>query len=253
MTSHFDAIDHEATQYALPKLRSAGKVKFGDIHGVLPFTGLRNPISVSSTSYKVSFQYKTAANNWMPRLGLVESGGELAVAEEMLVSPKLHDLEFQPIEIRFRHPDGAMRTHYPDLRQTLKSGRKRLIFVRNASSLNKQITKDEIAAIVAATPKHEAHEFVVVDADSYSRPRRENLRRMHRLLAFQPDPEADEIVYDAVKRCRTLWTLSSLFPFMALSQARIFQSTLRLIALGRLVANMDAVISHHSRIWEPAA
>lgn len=252
MTSHFDVIDHEATQYSLPKLRSAGKVKFGDIHGVLPFAGLRNPITASSTSYKVSFQYKTAANNWMPRLGLVESGAELAVAEEMLISPKLYDLEFQPISIRFRHPDGSMRTHYPDLRQTLKSGRRRLIFVRNASSLKKQITKEEIAAIVAATPKGEAHEFAVVNADSYTRPRRENLRRMHRLLAFQPDPEADDIVYGAVKGCRTLWTLSSLFPFAALSHARIFQSALRLIALGRLCANMDAVISHHSRIWEPA-
>ena len=253
MTSQFDAIDHEATQYALPKLRSAGKVNFGNIHGVLPFTGLRNPISVSSTSYKVSFQYKTAANNWQPRLGLVESGAELAVAEEMLISPNLFDLEFQPIEIRFRHPDGSMRTHFPDLRQTLQSGLKRLIFVRNASSLKKQVTQDEIAAIVAATPKQEAHEFVVVDADSYTRPRRENLRRMHRLVAFQPDPGADEIVSAAVKSCRSLWTMSSLFPYAALSKARIFQSALRLIAAGRLNANMNAVICHHSRIWEHAA
>lgn len=253
MISQFDTIEHENTLYELPKLRNAAKINFGDIHGVLPFEGLRNPITVSNSSHKVSFQYKTPANNWQPRLGLVESAGELVVAEEILIGDSLYDLEFQPLAIRYQHPTGGWRTHYIDLRQTFSNGLTRLIFVRNASSLRKPYTQAEIQAIKAAVPAKEAHQFVVVDADSYSRPRRENLRRMHRLIAFQTDAEADAIVEEAAGRCRTLWLLSDLFDFIDLPRWRIFQSCLRLIGKGKLGADFNAVIGQHSRIWVPAA
>ncbi|MER5172808.1 hypothetical protein [Thioclava kandeliae] len=253
MMSLFNTIEHENAQYALPRMRAASKITFGDIHGVLPFSGTRNPISVSNTSYKAAFLYKTAANSWKPRLGLVESGAELAVAEEILLNPDLYDLEFQPEVVRYRHPDGSDRTHYPDLRQTFHNGFRRLIFVRNASSLRKPSTKAEIQAIIAATPPSMAHAFTVIDADSYSRPRRENLRRMHRLVAFQPDAKADELVEDLILSHGRYWLMSELFPNADLPKWRIFQSCLRLIATGKLMANMNAVISHHSHIWRPSA
>lgn len=253
MTTDFTSIEHENGRYELPKLRNAAKINFGEIHGVLPFSGVRNPITVSNTSYKVSFQYKTCANNWKPRLGLVESGAELAVAEEILIGSNLHDLEFQPMAIRYKFQGNKWRTHYPDLRQTLSNGLRRILFVRNATSLRKPVTQAEIQAIRSAVPGKEAHEFIVVDADSYSRQRRDNLRRMHRLIAFQADPDADEIVYEEALGCRRLWLMSDLFDTIDLPNWRILQACLRLVGKGKLGANMNAVICQYSRLWVPVS
>lgn len=249
MNNPFSVIDHDSWQYDLPKLRAAAKITFGEIEGVLPFQGQRNPTAVSSTSYKAAFQYKTAANKWMPRLGLVESGAELAVAEEILVSPNLWDLEFQPVTIPYTDPDGVRRNHTIDLRQTFLSGRQRLIFIRNRSSLQKPFVQADIECICSAARREFGHQFTVVDGDSYSKARRDNLRRMHRLIAFQPDQIADDLVEEAVAGLNTLWRMSDLVRTMDLEPSRVFQSCLRLIARKKLGADWNTVISHHSRIW----
>jgi len=246
-------IDHDEWAYPLPKLRSAGKITLGDIHGVLPFLGVRNPITASKTSQKVMLTYKTAANHWQPRVGAAESLAEAAVAEEALTSPDIYDVEFQPVEFGYEYPPGSRRSHTIDLRFTFNSGLKRFVFVRNRSSLSKPWVIEEIEAIEAAAPPKEAHEFITVDADAYSRARRDNLRRMHRLTSFQTDPTSDEIVFDAASSLKTLWRMSDLQGFIDLAPARIFQSCLRLIAQEKLGADLDAVICHHSRIWRMEA
>ncbi len=249
MSYLFEIIDLDSWQYGLPKLRAAAKITFGEIDGVLPFKGRRNPTAVSSTSYKAAFQYKTAANKWKPRLGLVESGAELAVAEEILVSPNLWDLEFQPVTIPYTDPNGGRRNHTIDLRQTFMSGRQRLIFIRNRSSLKKPFVQAEIECIRSAARREFGHQLIVVDGDSYTKARRDNLRRMHRLIAFQPDQIADDLVEEAVARLTTLWKMSDLVRAMDLAPSRVFQSCLRLIARKRLGADLNAIISHDSRIW----
>ena len=245
---HFE-IDHETMAYSPPKTRSAGKITVGPIHDVLPYTGVRNPITTSSVAHKVMLTYRTAANNWQDKVGAAESGAEAAVAREALISPNTYDVEFQPFSFPYEFPSGIVRHHTMDLRVTLRSGIRRSIFVRNATSLRKPSVHAEIEAIFAAIPRRESDQLMIVDADSYSRPRRGNLRRMHRLIAFQSDPLSDQIVEEAINRTRTLWHMSDLKRVVDLSGARIFQSCLRLIAVGKLGANMDAVISQHSRIW----
>lgn len=249
MNNPFEVIDHDTWLHGLPKLRAAAKINFGTIEGVLPFEGKRNPTAVSSTSYKAAFQYKTAANKWKPRLGLAESGAELAVAEEILVSSNLWDLEFQPVTIPYTDPNGVRRNHTIDLRQTFLSGRQRLIFVRNRSSLEKPFVQAEIECIRFAARREFGHQLIVVDGDSYTKARRDNLRRMHRLIAFQPDQIADDLVEEAVARLTTLWRMSDLTRVMDLEPSRVFQSCLRLIARKKLGADMNGVISHNSRIW----
>jgi hypothetical protein len=246
-------IEHDDWAYRLPKLRSAGKITVGDIHGILPFSGVRNPITASKTSQKVMMIYKTAANHWQPRVGAAESLAEAAVAEDALTSPGVHDVEFQPVEFGYEYPSRSRRSHTIDLRVTFTSGLRRFIFVRNRSSLLKPWVQEEIDAIHAAVPAQEAHEFIIINADDYSRARRDNLRRMYRLTSFQTDPEADELVFDAVCRLKTLWKMSDLRSVIDLVPARIFQSCLRLIAQQRLGADLDAVICHHSRIWKMEA
>jgi len=248
MTYDFAELDHDTWQYGLPKLRSAGKVTFKDIHGVLPYTGVRNPITTSSVSHKMALTYRTAANDWQPKIGAAESGAEAAVAMEALVSPYVYDVEFQPTSFSYIHPNGQQKTHTIDLRITYKNGLNRFVFVRNASSLKKPDVHDEIDAIHAAVPEEEAHEFIVVDGDAYSRPRRDNLCRMHHLVHFQTDPKSDEIVAGVMERLGEVWHMSDLFGKMSLAKWQIFQSVMRLIATGLLDADQDSVICEHSRI-----
>ena len=245
-------IDHDEWAYPLPKIRSAGKITVGDIHGVLPFSGVRNPITASSVSQKIMMNYRTAANDWMPRLGAAESLAEAAVAEEALITPGVYDVEFQPVQFDYEYPAGSRRSHTIDLRFTFDCGLKRFVFVRNRSSLVKPWVQEEIDAICAAVPPQEAHEFITVDGDSYSRAHRENLRRMHRLVSFQPNPRADGIVFEAASRLKTLWRMSDLHDVIDLPRREIFQSCIRLIAQKKLGADLNGVICQQSRIWRLA-
>ncbi|WP_339108571.1 hypothetical protein [Thioclava sp. GXIMD4216] len=249
MSVSFFDIDHDTWNYGKPKLRSAGKITLPEIHGVLPFSGVRNPITVSSTSHKTTFTYKTKANGWQPRVGLAESGAELAVAERSLITPGVYDVEFQPVRFPYRHPTGRTAWHTIDQRITFDSGLRRFVFVRNRASLLKPWVQDEIDAIADAVPESEAHEFAVVEAEAFSRPYRENLRRMHRYVAFEPDPAADAMVDDTIEHLRTLWRMADLIPHLDIPPYRIFRSCLRLIAAKKLQANLNAVICFHSCIW----
>ena len=62
----YDVIDHDTFACSPAKLAKAPMIKLDDIHGVLPFDGVRNPGSRSSTSHRVWLTYKTPANNWKP-------------------------------------------------------------------------------------------------------------------------------------------------------------------------------------------
>ncbi|WP_282076707.1 hypothetical protein [Epibacterium ulvae] len=151
------------------------------------------------------------------------------MAEEILVSPNLWDLEFQPVTIPYTDPNGVRREHTIDLRQTFLSGRQRLVFVRNRNSLKKPFVQAELECIRASARRELGHQLIVADGDSYSKARRDNLRRMHRLIAFQPDRIAVRA--------------------MDLEPSRLFQSCLRLNARKKLGGDCSAVISHDSRIW----
>lgn len=147
-----NAIEHDSWGYGLPRLKTAGKITLNPVHGVLPFTGVRNPIVTSSVSQKVMMVYKTAANDWQPKVGAAESLAEAAVAEEALISPHVYDVEFQPVVFPYEYPRGNTLTHTIDLRITLNSGKRQFIFVRFAESLSKPYVQEEIDAIYRAVP-----------------------------------------------------------------------------------------------------
>lgn len=244
-----DDIDDVETLYGIKKLPRQTKITLREIHGILPSRAVRNPIRASATSQTSTFVYKVAATGCKEEIGLAESLAEVAVGEELLLSPEIYDVEFQPLTFGYEYPKGRTQPHTIDIRLTTISGRRVLVFVRYEESLLKPYVWEEIEAIRAAYPRTEADDFIVINANDYTRPRRENLRRMHRLVMFQPDDLADEMVFEAVQELKTLWLMKDLCKAMKLSKARVFQSCLRLIARGRLGANMDAVICHHSRIW----
>lgn len=240
-------IDHDSWNHSLPKQPRAPKITLGPIHDVLPFDGVRNASSRSAISHKIHLTYQTAANSWQPKVGVAESGAELAVAHEALISETTYDLQFQPCVVKYKDEDGRNRTYTHDLLATTMSGHRRLVFVRNGHSLSKPRTRREIEAIIAETPKQIANDLIVVNADDYSRQRRENLFRMH-LFIFNPDPEADEMTLHAARRLRSLYYMHDLFPHVPTDPARTFASCYRLVGRKFLHANLNNVLWQHSKL-----
>ncbi|MDF1710502.1 MAG: hypothetical protein P1U72_20635 [Paracoccaceae bacterium] len=239
--------DNDTWLYAPQKLPRMSPISLPTIQGVLPFDGVRNPSSRSNTSQKIFMPYRTPANDWVPKVGIAESAAEAAVALEALMSRDIYDLRFQPLSVEFKGERGASRTYTHDLLITLKCGYRRLVFVRNEASLKKPSTQREIQAIVAVTPRSAADDMIVVNANDYTRQRRENLFRMHFFMA-DPDWEADDIVWQSARKLRTLYYMKDLFPHVEVSQRRAFGACYRLIAQGLFKANLDHVLCESSRI-----
>lgn len=241
-----ETVEHDAWNYSIPKLPQASTIKLPRIQGVLSFDGVRNPSSRSATSHKIFMTYATEANDWQPKVGMGESSAEIAVALEALISPNVCDLRFQPFTVKYR--EGTSTHSYThDLLITFRHGHRRVVFVRNESSLSKPRTTRQIKAIVAATPKQLADDMIVVNANAYTRQRRENLFRMHRFV-FEPDQEADEVVLDIARHLKTLWYMHDLFPHAPISQARVFRACYRLVAQRQMHTNLDQVFWEHSKV-----
>jgi len=172
--------------------------------------------------------------------------GTIAVALEALIDTKhIYDLHFQPVTVPYLDEDKHTRNHTHDLIITFWNGRRRVVFVRNETSLLKASPARDIDAIIAATAQSVADDLIVVNASDYPRQRRENLFRMHHFV-FHPDDEADEIVLSAAKRLTSLWYMKDLFPHAPITQARAFAACHRLIAQGHLHANLKHLL------WENA-
>jgi hypothetical protein len=159
----------------------------------------------------------------------------------------VYDLQFQPVEVAYTDSEGKDRHYTHDFLVTFRSGHRRLVFVRNEDSLKKPQTTRDIQAVIAATPEDAADDLIVVNANDYSRQRRENLSRMY-LLISDEDEEADTIVLETARRLRTLYYMQDLFPHVPVSQDRAFQACYRLVARGLLRANLDHVLWEYSQI-----
>jgi len=240
-------IDHDSWNYSPPKTPRASEISLGDIGNVLPFDGVRNPSGRSSTSHRVFLTYRTLANDWKPKVGIAESVAEAACGLEAVMSPEIWDVAFQPLTVTFRDEDGVDREYTHDLLITLRDGHRRLIFVRNEDSLKKPRTRRQIGAIVAATPKHAADDMIVVNANDYTRQRRDHLMRMHHFV-FHPDPEADEALLEAARSLKSFLHMKNLFPHVPVSQPRAFAACHWLVPLGGLRANLDNMLWQNFRL-----
>ncbi len=240
-------IEHDEWNHQPHRLPKESKIKMGEIYGVDPYDGRRDPSSRSSWAQKVFFAYKTPANDWRPKLAKTESAAEAAVAIQALMAPNIHDIGFQPLTVHYKDENGKNTPYTHDLLLTFRNGHRRLVFVRYERSLLKPTTQRVIQSIVAATPRKVADDMVVVNASDYTRQRRDNLFRMFKLCAA-PDQEADAIVLQTMQAYRSIYVMKDLFPRAGIEQHRVFQACYRLIAAQKLVADIDNVIWEHSRI-----
>ncbi len=222
-------------------------ITLNETYGVLPFDGVRNPSSRSNTSHKFFMPYRTEANGWVPKIGIAESAAEAAVAVQLLLSPDVYDLKFQPTTVTFKDESGKWCSYTHDLLVTFKCGHRRLIYVRNRESLTKDSTKRHIQAVAAANQKSDADDMIVVNAEDYNRVRRANLFRMYSFMTIS-DWEADDAVWHSARKLRTLYYMKDLFPHVGISQKRAFQACNRLVAQGLLHANLNHLLWENSRI-----
>jgi len=93
----------------------------------------------------------------------------------------------------------------------------------------------------------DADYMIVVDANDYTRQRRDNLMRMHHFV-FHPDPEADEALLETARSLKSFYFMKDLSPHAPVSQPRAFAAYHRLIAQGALHANLDHVLWENSRL-----
>lgn len=159
--------DWEPTEIATGKLPA---LTVDPIHGVLPFSGARNPLTRSNTARRVSMAIATQATQGVPQVYHFESEGESAVAIDALLHPDLHALEVQPPAVQYlSRAAGKLRKHHFDMRVTFRDGFRRAIFVRHGASLMRSDTRAEIADIFAAVSSDFVDDCVVVRTDDYSR------------------------------------------------------------------------------------
>jgi len=240
-------LDHDSWNYGIPKLPRMSAIKLENVSNIIPFDGKRNPSGRSTTSTKVFIPYRTAANNWYPKIGMAESAAEAAVGLQAVMAKATYDVEFQPLTVHFKKASEDWRPHTYDLRLTFNNGHRRLVFVRFEESLELPATARDIAAIIAATPRDAADDVMVVNASDYTRQRRDNIMRMH-YFAFQPDDEADEVVLHVARRSRAFDYLKDLGPRAPIAQPRAFAACHRLVGRGALRANLDNVLWEHSHL-----
>ena len=121
--------------------------------------------------------------------------------------------------------------------------------MRNAWSLARRETADEISTIFAAIPDHLGDSFLVVSGEHYSRARRDNLRRIW--AVSQPsevDANVDSYVLE-IARSRGFRLAKHLADQCDLPRSVAMGAIYRLIGQNALMTNWDATINLHSRVW----
>lgn len=222
-------------------------LQVGPVHAVLPYDGYRNPLTRSSTTHRISMTIGTPATQGQRKVFHFDGEREMAVALEALLSPELLHLEVQLPPVKFRGLNGKLREHSFDLRITFRDKFRRAVFVRNGTSLKKQRTQDEIAAIFAATPKSFADDTIVVNGDDYTQGYRDNLLRIWSATEAK-NPSLDAYILERARNT-SFWLMRDLISQCDLLEGDATEGILRLIGQGYLGANRHACICKHSRIW----
>lgn len=221
----------------------------GAIPGVLPFDGVRNPLTRSNRAKRVSMTLATPATRGQRKVYHFESEAEATVALDAMLSPELHGIEVQLQPIMYLSPNGRWTPHHFDLRLTFRDGYRLAVFVRNGSSLATPDVQQEIKALFAAVPRDFADRAIVVNGDDYTRAYRENLRLIWDSFAKpDSDDESERHVLD-IARKTDFRLAAQLMAACDLPRGAVWNAVLRLIGHKVIGANLQAVITPHSRVW----
>ena len=220
-------------------------LEIGPIDGVLPYLGVRNPLTRSNTSYKSGMLLRTKENDFVPAVSLNDSEAEEATKIEAILQPNVYSVRCQPLTIAL---PGKPLSHTFDIRIELDCGRVKLIYVKGQVSLNSRVSNSRIAEIVRYTPRGAADEIVVISDLSLSRVYRDNNRRI--LMCHEmPNRGADCEVVELVNRETSAVRLEDIVSRSGFPQDVAWQAILRMIGAGRIGAERDSVIDYPSLVW----
>ncbi len=224
------------------------RLEIGPIDGVIPYAGVRNPLTRSNTSYKSGMLLRTKANGYRPAVVLNDSEAEEATKIEAILLPNVRAVTCQPLTIRLPGGKGKALSHTYDIGIELDCGRKKLVYVKSQISLSSRVSNSRIEEIVRHTPKDAADEIVVISDMSFSRVYRDNNRRI--LMCHQmPNPDADEGVVELVNHCPRAVRVEDIVNRSGLPQYVAWQAIMRMVGAGRIRAERDFVIDYASFIW----
>ncbi len=224
------------------------ELTIGPIDGVIAFDGVRNPLTRSNTSYKSGMLIRTKENDYVPSVALNDSEAEEAVKIEALLQPNVYAVKCQPFKIKLPGGKGEPQEHSFDVGIELDCGMRKLVYVRGEISLNSRSSHSRIADIVRHTPKHAAHEIVVISDASFSRVYRDNNRRI--LMCHEmPNAEADQDVVNLVNAASSETRVEDIVSLSSFPEDVAWQALMRMIGAGRIGAERDFVIDYPSLIW----
>ncbi|WP_133240375.1 hypothetical protein [Pararhodobacter oceanensis] len=230
------------------KRKRKAAIQIGPIPGVIPFDGLRNPLSRSDKAYKSGMLIRTKANGFMPSVALNDSEAEEAVKIEALLQPNVYDVKCQPYKVKLPGEKTRAKSHCFDVGIRLECGTYKLVYVRGEVSLQSRTTNTEIAEIVRRTPKDAADEIVVISDLSFSRVYRDNNRRIM-MCHLMPDADADQAVVELTRHAAKRVRLENIVHESGLPESTAWQAIMRMIGAGRIGTERDAVIDYPSYIW----
>ena len=244
----YEDVPPDAWDYGAVKSPKTKPLDLGEIPGVLPFEGVRNPSGRSTMSHRVFFTIRTPRDEWCRRVAIAECAAEWGVMMEAQMSPNLWHLTPQPFTVQYRSWEGPFRQHTLDNLITFRSGQRRALFVRNKTSLLRVSTQLEITDIRRDVLKGgHADEMLVICADQYHRRRLANVHRQY-IDMLAPDHEADAKVLAYAHSNRRLLRVSDLLDCEGLNPARVMAACNRLVAHKKLKADMNAVFCEHSQV-----
>lgn len=232
------------------KLPESKALEVPPVPGVLPYSGARNPFTRSNSAHRICTTIATPATEMKPTIYVFESAAEWAVGLEVMLDPDVYALDVQLPPFKCRTVSGSKEVfwdHFLDLRVTFKDGFRRAIYVKNGTGLKSRRVQKEIAAIEAALPAELADDMIVVNADDYTRPRRDNLFRFW-LARQKVDAAADAHLFEKA-RTSSYWLLNELIAQCDMPPNRMFQAAKRLVSLRLLGADWNSIFNENSRVW----
>lgn len=181
----------------------------------------------------------------------VESGLEMSTGLILQAHPALIDLHEQAFTFQYVDGSGRKRNHTIDFVATYAGGRKVAVVVKNTKEARTQRFQDDFELIKSAMPRHCADEVILVTNLSFTRTQLRNATKLHHFRMF-PDPEADEVLADALRRLPKPTTILELGRLTGLA-GRAYRAAFRLIFAGIAQTDETSVICPNSSLFPGGA
>lgn len=200
----------------------------------LPSKATRKPPARSKSSSRGHVTGGGSPSGAPPRLRYYESKREQDVLYLLLARPDVADIWDQPPPVSYCDATGRKRSHTFDFLITLTDGQRIAIAVKPYSIAERQVFREVLQCIRAATPLSFANEIVLITERSYCPSAARNAQKLHDFRRTL-DPEADSSIETLVRGLSGPTTIAKLVEASGLG-GRAFRAAFKAIYAGVLRA-----------------